>query len=81
MAKRDRANKKLTERIYKVPCCVQDTIPISRISENGIFELENKKGVRLFDKVYLFEDINFSTQDESDKDQTMEKFKDRKSVV
>ncbi len=37
MAKRDRANKKLTERIYKVPCCVQDTIPISRISENGIF--------------------------------------------
>lgn len=75
MAKRDRANKKLTERIYKVPCCVQDTIPISRISENGIFELENKKGVRLFDKVYLFEDINFSTQDESDKDQTMEKFK------
>lgn len=59
MAKRDRANKKLTERIYKVPCCVQDTIPISRISENGIFELENKKGVRLFDKVYLFEDINF----------------------
>lgn len=29
-----------TERIYKVPLCIQDTIPIYRISENGIFELE-----------------------------------------
>ena len=28
-----------TERIYKVPLCIQDTIPIYRISENGIFEL------------------------------------------
>lgn len=36
-----------TERIYKVPLCIQDTIPIYRISENGIFELEsptNKDG-------------------------------------
>ena len=29
-----------TERIYKVPLCIQDTIPIYRIAENGIFELE-----------------------------------------
>ena len=36
-----------TERIYKVPLCIQDTIPIYRIAENGIFELEsptNKDG-------------------------------------
>lgn len=36
-----------TERIYKVPLCIQDTIPIYRISESGIFELEspiNKDG-------------------------------------
>ena len=32
-----------TERIYKVPLCIQDTIPIYRISENGIFVGESDK--------------------------------------
>lgn len=35
-----------TERIYKVPLCIQDTIPIYRIAENGIFELENQHPVQ-----------------------------------
>ena len=69
------AYKKQTEKIYKVPYCVQDTIPIYRISREGIFELEKKKGIHLFDKMYLFDDINFSTQDEIEKDQTMKQFK------
>ena len=63
-----------TERIYKVPLCIQDTIPIYRISENGIFELEsptNKDGVKkkipLFDSMYLFDYINFPPQDEEEK--------------
>ena len=66
-----------TERIYKVPLCIQDTIPIYRIAENGIFELESptnkdggKKKLHQFDKMYLFEDINFSTQDEEEKEET-----------
>ena len=66
-----------TERIYKVPLCIQDTIPIYRISENGIFELESptnkdggKKKIHQFDRMYLFEDINFSTQDEEEKEET-----------
>ncbi len=53
-----------TERIYKVPLCIQDTIPIYRIAENGIFELESptnkdggKKKLHQFDRMYLFEDI------------------------
>ena len=51
-----------TERIYKVPLCIQDTIPIYRIAENGIFELESptnkdggKKKLHQFDKMYLFD--------------------------
>ena len=67
-----------TERIYKVPLCIQDTIPIYRIAENGIFELESptnknggKKKIHQFDKMYLFEDINFSTQDEEEKEDTL----------
>ena len=68
-----------TERIYKVPLCIQDTIPIYRIAENGIFELEkptsgSKKGIHQFDRMYLFEDINFSTQDEEEKEDTCSKF-------
>lgn len=68
-----------TERIYKVPLCIQDTIPIYRIAENGIFELEkptsgSKKGIHQFDRMYLFEDINFSTQDEEEKEDNCSKF-------
>ncbi|MBO5071678.1 MAG: ATP-binding protein [Eubacterium sp.] len=75
MAKYDRTIKQLTKPVHKVPYCIQDTIPIYRIAENGIFELEKKKGRHLFDRVYLFEDINFSTQDEDEKEQTDKKFK------
>ena len=70
-----------TERIYKVPLCIQDTIPIYRISKNGIFELESptnkdggKKKIHQFDRMYLFEDINFSTQDEEEKEETGKRF-------
>ena len=63
-----------TERIYKVPLCVQDTIPIYRIAENRIFELESptnkdggKKKLHQFDRMSLCEAINFSTQDEEGK--------------
>ena len=70
-----------TDRIYKVPLCIQDTIPIYRIAENGIFELESptnkdggKKKLHQFDRMYLFEDINFSTQDEEEKEETGKRF-------
>lgn len=70
-----------TERIYKAPLCIQDTIPIYRIAENGIFELESptnkdggKKKLHQFDRMYLFEDINFSTQDEEEKEETGKRF-------
>ena len=70
-----------TERIYKAPLCIQDTIPIYRIAENGIFELESptnkdggKKKLHQFDRMYLFEDINFSTQAEEEKEETGKRF-------
>ena len=77
---KDKSYKRLTEKIYKVPLCIQDTIPIYRISRDGIFELEapggsgSKSKPHLFYKVYLFEDINFSTQDEEEKERTGDKF-------
>lgn len=55
-----------TERIYKVPLCIQDTIPIYRISESGIFELESpinkdggKKKIHQFDRMYLLRILTF----------------------
>lgn len=82
MARYGKASRQMTERVYKTPYCIQDTIPIYRIAQNGIFELEkpnkplgSKKERHLFDRVYLFEDINFSTQDEDEKEQTDKKFK------
>lgn len=69
--------KKLTQKIVKVPHCVQDTIPIFRISEGGIFELEDprqKNGIHQFDKVYLFHDINYFTQDETGKEEIDKKY-------
>lgn len=78
---KDKTYKRLTDKVYKVPLCIQDTIPIYRIAKNGIFELENpmtpkgaKKEPHLFDKMYLFEDINFSTQDEEEKERTGARF-------
>ena len=80
---KDRTTKVQTEKIIKVPYCIKDTIPIYRISESGIFELENPDGkssgsrffrrekrnpLHQFDKMYLFEDINFSMQYEEGKD-------------
>lgn len=63
-----------TEKIYRVPLSIQDTIPVYRISKDGIFELERKKGNHLFDKLYLFEDVNFSTLDEEEKEDTARKY-------
>ena len=74
MARLDNVTRRLTEPVYKVPYCIQDTIPIYRISESGIFELERKKGVHQFDRVYLFHDINFYTQDEEEKELTEQKY-------
>lgn len=72
--------KKLTDDIFKEKKpfwkfwkqqqrSIQQMVPIYRIEKNGIFELEKKKGNHLFDKVYVFADINFSIKDEDEKEE------------
>lgn len=75
MKKAGNGYKRQTEKLCKVPKSLQDTVPIYRIAKDGIFELEKKKGPHLFDRLYRFEDINFSTQDEEEKEQTVDKFR------
>lgn len=67
--------KRLTNPLYKIPQSITDVIPINRIAENGIFELEAGNGVKLYDRAYIFEDMNFSLKDEEEKLVTQEKFK------
>lgn len=62
--------KELTQKVYPVPERVQELIPVYRIAEDGIFELEKKPedADRLFDKAYLFLDTNFATMDDYEKE-------------
>ncbi|MCD8012442.1 MAG: hypothetical protein LUG99_04600 [Lachnospiraceae bacterium] len=62
--------KVTTEKLHKTPKYVQDLIPICRISEDGIFELEkNPDGAKKqYDRAYLFEDANFATMDDPEKE-------------
>ena len=61
--------KSLSESVYQVPKSVQQSIPIYRISQNGIFEIEKKNGEHVFDKAYVLEDVNYSTKDEEEKEE------------
>ena len=76
MKKRMQDYKQLTTRIYKVPKRVQELIPICRISEDGIFQLENKPAgaQKQFDKAYLFQDTNFATMDDYEKEDFLKKW-------
>ena len=60
--------KQKTKRTVKVPGNVRDTIPIHSIAEDGIFEIEPGDDTRLFDRVYLLEDINYTLKDEKEKE-------------
>ena len=68
--------KELTQPLYRLPKTVQQLIPISRISKDGICQLEEKpKGAEvLFDKAYLFLDTNFATMDDLEKDDFLRRY-------
>ena len=59
--------KHLSEPVYKMPKSVQQSIPVSRVSRSGIFEIEKKKGEHLYDRAYLLDDVNYSTKDEEER--------------
>lgn len=66
--------KKLQEPVYKVPKSIQESIPCSRISEQGTFEIEAKEGAHMYDRAYLFADINYKDKDESEQEEVFRSF-------
>ena len=62
------AAKDLTTKLFEVPSRVQETLPIARIAQDGVFQIEgeDQRGRILFDKAYMFLDTNFATMDDHD---------------
>lgn len=55
---------------WVIPRKVQDIIPVMRIYDDGMFEIEKGK----FSKTYKFTDINFAVASEDDKKSMLEKY-------
>lgn len=74
------ALKDTDEPILAVPTATQDLIPISTVTEDGTFEIEkgNGKGKpskpHLYDRLYQFSDINFTTKDNEEQEQLLLKY-------
>ena len=49
---------------FKIPKSVQDTIPIRRVYEDGIFQVDNNK----YSQTYVFTDINYAVASRDDKE-------------
>ena len=65
------AAKNKTQMIKKVPGCVRDAFNIDSAEQNGIFKIEPGNGLCLYDRCYIFEDINYINQDEDVKERTL----------
>ena len=68
--------KTLTRKLYPSPKRVQELIPVYKIGVDGVFQLENlPDGVeKLYDKAYLFEDANFATMDDFEKEGALKRY-------
>lgn len=66
--------KEMTHSFYKIPKSVQEAFCVDHISESGIFETNQKTGKHIFDKGYLFQDINYISKDQTEKEQILSKW-------
>lgn len=76
MIKKMKDYQEQTKRLYPVPETVQQLFPIYKISEDGVFLLESRpEGEEaLYDKAYIFEDTNFVTMDDYEKDDFLRRY-------
>lgn len=60
--------KQLSVPIRGIPGKVKDSLNICRAWEDGIFQIEDMDGMAMYDRGYIFEDINYISQDEQKKE-------------
>ncbi|MCP1101982.1 hypothetical protein M2454_000775 [Aequitasia blattaphilus] len=65
--------KKKTTPVYKTPKSIYQALQVSDYEPTGLFKLEPKGGVGLYDCCYIFEDINYSAKNEEQKESTLVK--------
>lgn len=65
------SKKQLSRPIKKVPGKVKDTLNICRAYEDGIFQIEDMEGMALYDRCYVFEDVNYINQDDGKKEEML----------
>ena len=57
----------LSQPVVPVPKTVKETLNVVKAYENGCFRLEPKKRNTLYDRAYLFEDVNYINKDKGEK--------------
>ena len=53
--------------VVPVPKTVKEALNVAKAYENGCFRLEPKKRNTLYDRCYLFEDVNYINKDKGEK--------------
>lgn len=62
-----RESRKITDPVAAYPKTVRQSLNIQQAYENGIFQIGKQKDGQLYDRCYLFEDINYKDKDDEDK--------------
>lgn len=60
--------KQLSAPIKRVPGRVKDALNICHAYENGTFQIEDLDGMAMYDRGYIFEDVNYINQDDQRKE-------------
>lgn len=60
-------SKRLTRLLHNRPRTVRQGFQIHSVFINGVFQLEGGNGRKLFDRAYLFSDVNYINQNDGEK--------------
>ena len=71
---RFRDQKRMSLPVVKVPKNVREAFHIDTLYENGIAKLEKGKKNCLYDRCYLFEEINYINKDDGEKTRFLNQF-------
>ena len=66
--------KELSDPIVLVPKSVKESLNVDTIYQSGMFKLEAKKSQALYDRCYVFEDINYVNQNRAEQKKILQNY-------